>query len=129
MRQGDSKGRHTTTQRELLVFPFGVLVDTPGMRELQLWATQDALEETFPDVAAVAEGCRFSDCAHQTEPGCAVRAAVASGELPAERFDSWRKLQQEQSYQHRRQEGGVAPAEERRLLHREQQRRRPKGKR
>jgi ribosome biogenesis GTPase / thiamine phosphate phosphatase len=92
----DGRGRHTTTHRELVQLPGGGLIlDTPGMRELQLWASETALDETFSDVAELAHSCRFSDCAHGTEPGCAVRAALADGTLPAVRWESYRKLQRE----------------------------------
>jgi ribosome biogenesis GTPase / thiamine phosphate phosphatase len=92
----DGRGRHTTRHRELLPLPGGGLVlDTPGLRELQLWDVSQGLEQTFEDVAALAAACRFGDCAHEREPGCAVREALRSGALPRERFDSWRKLQRE----------------------------------
>ena len=80
VRTHDSRGRHTTTHRELLRLPSGaLLIDTPGLRELQLWAAPDALEGTFADVDALAAACRFADCAHAGEPGCAVMAAAADG--------------------------------------------------
>jgi ribosome biogenesis GTPase / thiamine phosphate phosphatase len=92
----DGRGRHTTTHRELVLLPGGaLLLDTPGMRELQLWADESALEETFGDVAELAGRCRFSDCAHGSEPGCAFRAALADGSLPEIRWESYRKLQRE----------------------------------
>jgi ribosome biogenesis GTPase len=92
----DGRGRHTTTHRELVLLPGGaLLLDTPGMRELQLWADESALDETFADVAALAGSCRFTDCAHGSEPGCAVRAALADGSLPRVRWESYRKLQRE----------------------------------
>ena len=92
----DGRGRHTTTRRELVVLPEGgVLLDTPGLRELQLWAGEDSLERTFEDIAALAERCRFRDCTHEREPGCAVLAAVDAGTLAAERLASYRKLQRE----------------------------------
>lgn len=92
----DGRGRHTTTHRELVHLPGGaLLLDTPGMRELQLWADESALDETFADVAGLARECRFSDCAHGQEPGCAVRAALANGSLPQIRWESYRKLQRE----------------------------------
>ncbi len=96
-REDDDEGRHATTHRQLLVLPDGGLViDTPGLRELQLWDVGSAgLEATFADVEELAGDCRFRDCTHVHEPGCAVRAAVESGELPRERLDSWRKLQRE----------------------------------
>jgi ribosome biogenesis GTPase len=94
--RSDGRGRHTTTRRELVPLPGGaLLLDTPGMRELQLWADESALEETFSDVAALAEQCRFTDCAHGSEPGCAVRAALSDGTLPQIRWESYRKLQRE----------------------------------
>jgi ribosome biogenesis GTPase len=94
VREGDQRGRHTTTHRELLVLPGGgVILDTPGMRELHLW--DGDLEQTFADVEQVAAGCRFSDCGHEREPGCAVRAALADGTLAAERWQSYVKLQRE----------------------------------
>jgi len=96
-REDDDEGRHTTTHRQLLELPGGGLViDTPGLRELQLWDVGTAgLDTTFADVEELAAGCRFADCSHDHEPGCAVRAAVDSGELPLDRFQSWRKLQRE----------------------------------
>lgn len=96
-REDDDEGRHTTTHRQLLELPGGGLViDTPGLRELQLWDVgAAALETTFADVEELAGDCRFGDCTHTHEPGCAVLGAVEAGELPRERFDSWRKLQRE----------------------------------
>jgi ribosome biogenesis GTPase len=96
-REDDDEGRHTTTHRQLLVLPGGGLViDTPGLRELQLWDVGSAaLEATFADIEELAADCRFADCTHVHEPGCAVLGAVESGELPGERLHSWRKLQRE----------------------------------
>jgi ribosome biogenesis GTPase / thiamine phosphate phosphatase len=96
-RADDDEGRHTTTVRQLLVLPGGGLVlDSPGIRELQLWDVgAGALDATFSDVEELAAECKFADCSHVHEPGCAVLAAVESGTLPAERFASWRKLQRE----------------------------------
>jgi ribosome biogenesis GTPase len=96
-RVDDDEGRHTTTHRQLLVLPGGgIVIDTPGLRELQLWDVGSAaLDATFADVEELAAACRFGDCTHKHEPGCAVLAAVESGELPAERLHSWRKLQRE----------------------------------
>jgi ribosome biogenesis GTPase len=92
----DGRGRHTTTHRELVHLPGGaLLLDTPGMRELQLWADESALDETFADVTELARHCRFSDCAHGQEPGCAVRAALVDGSLPQIRWESYTKLQRE----------------------------------
>lgn len=90
----DGRGRHTTRHRELVALPGGaLLVDTPGLRELQLW--EGNLDEAFGDVVALAAGCRFSDCAHMSEPGCAVRAAIETGELDPDRLASYRKLERE----------------------------------
>ena len=96
-REDDDEGRHTTTHRQLLVLPGGGLViDTPGLRELQLWDVgESALDATFADVEELAADCHFGDCTHAHEPACAVLAAIESGELPTERLHSWRKLQRE----------------------------------
>jgi len=95
-RESDGRGRHTTTHRELVPLPGGAwLIDTPGMRELALWGGDEGVSATFGDIAALTARCRFGDCAHDTEPGCAVQAALASGELSAERYASWRKLERE----------------------------------
>jgi ribosome biogenesis GTPase len=94
-RADDDEGQHTTTHRELILLPGGgVIIDTPGIRELQLWEG-GGLGETFADIEELAAACRFNDCSHAQEPGCAVLAAVESGELPSERIESWRKLQLE----------------------------------
>lgn len=99
-----NKGRHTTTHREMILLPTGALViDTPGLRELQLWDVDEpALAGAFDDVAAFAARCRFSDCTHDAEPGCAVQAALAAGTLDAARWQSYLKLQREQAYAARR---------------------------
>jgi len=95
-RADDDEGRHTTTRRELILLPGGgVVIDTPGLRELQLWDGAAGFDETFADVDELAGDCRFSDCTHASEPGCAVLAAVESGALPPDRLASWRKLQRE----------------------------------
>jgi len=92
----DGKGRHTTTRRELIQLPTGALViDTPGIRELQLWVADDGIDEAFEDVTELFAQCKFSDCAHDREPGCAVRAALEDGTLLPERWDSYLKLQGE----------------------------------
>jgi ribosome biogenesis GTPase len=94
-RADDDEGRHTTTHRELILLPGGgIVIDTPGIRELQLW-DGGGLDEAFADVEELAAECRFNDCSHNTEPGCAVKAALASGELSRERHASWLKLQRE----------------------------------
>ena len=94
-RADDDEGQHTTSHRELIELPGGGLViDTPGIRELQLWDS-GGIDEAFADVEDLAAACRFNDCSHNSEPGCAVNAALASGELTQERYESWRKLQRE----------------------------------
>ena len=99
VREKDSKGRHTTTRRELVLTPSGALViDTPGMRELQLWGIEDGVEDAFPDIKALSLRCRFADCGHTNEPGCAVRAALASGELLSLRLGQYQKLKAEKSH-------------------------------
>jgi ribosome biogenesis GTPase len=96
----DDRGRHTTTTRQLLFLPRGgMIIDTPGMREVGLVGDEEGLERAFADVTAIAARCRFSDCRHETEPGCAVREALATGELPAERWESYLKLQRELAFQ------------------------------
>ncbi|HEX4950866.1 MAG TPA: ribosome small subunit-dependent GTPase A [Blastocatellia bacterium] len=96
IREHDDRGQHTTRHRELILLPQGGLVlDTPGMRELQLWEVEAGIETTFEDVEALAAQCFFSDCQHQSEPRCAVRAALEAGTLSAERLENYYKLQQE----------------------------------
>lgn len=96
VRSSDQRGRHTTTHRELVALPDGgLLLDTPGLREIQLWASEEGLASAFRDVEALAPECRFRDCAHLSEPGCAVRAAVEADELSAERLASYHKLRAE----------------------------------
>ena len=106
------KGRHTTTHRELMVTPSGALViDTPGMRELQLWDVDTrALDTTFADIAALAAGCRFRDCTHRAEPGCAIQAALGDGSLDFDRWQSFQKLQREQAYAARKADPRLARA-------------------
>jgi ribosome biogenesis GTPase len=115
VREWDSRGRHTTTTRQLILLPgSGVLIDTPGMREIQLWETGEALAGAFVDVEAVSESCRFRDCRHRGEPGCAVAEAVADGRLVAGRVESYHKLQDEQAYQARQQDQRLQLEEKRR---------------
>jgi ribosome biogenesis GTPase len=103
VRSGDAKGRHTTTRRELVVLPSGgCLIDTPGVRELGLWLTEDAVGMAFPEIEDAAEGCRFRDCRHESEPGCAVRAAVDTGEIDQRRLDSYHRLRREAEHLDRR---------------------------
>lgn len=103
VRDTDRKGRHTTTRRELFPIPGGAcLLDTPGLRELRVWILDEGLARTFPDIEEVAQGCRFRDCRHEAEPGCAVLAAVEAGALDPSRLASFRKLQAEAAYEHRK---------------------------
>jgi len=115
VRAADSKGRHTTTNRELVVLPNGgLLIDTPGMRELQLWDVGTAVRETFDDIDALATSCHFTDCAHRDEPRCAVKSAVEDGQLAADRLDSYLKLQDELSFLERQQDERALIEEKRR---------------
>jgi ribosome biogenesis GTPase len=99
IRDGDDRGRHGTTARQLFcLLGGGVLIDTPGMRELQLWDADAGLDRAFADIEALAVDCRFRDCAHDAEPGCAVVAAVERGACPADRLDSYRRLQRENEF-------------------------------
>lgn len=115
IRASDAKGRHTTTHRELVLLPNGgFLIDTPGMRELQLWDVGDAFSETFDDIETLAHDCRFSDCRHRDEPRCAVKAAVEEGRLAAARLGSYLKLQDELGYLARQQDERAQLEEKRR---------------
>ena len=108
VRGRDYTGRHTTTSRELILMPGGgVVIDTPGMREIQMWAGEDDLADTFEDIGELAARCRFKDCQHKAEPGCAVKAAAERGDLDATRLDSYEKLQKEIRYHEARQAGSL----------------------
>jgi ribosome biogenesis GTPase len=97
--RGDGKGRHTTSHRELVLLPGGgVLVDTPGLRGAGMWLDGDGLTRAFPEIDDLADQCRFSDCRHVCEPGCAILAAIEDGRLQRRRLDSWRKLQREAAW-------------------------------
>lgn len=114
VRRSDSRGRHTTTHRSLADIPGGgTLIDTPGLRELALWAGQDSVDEVFAGIAALARQCRFQDCAHSSEPGCAVSQALESGELDPARWASYQKLVAEARY-HEIQSDQRAAAEQKR---------------
>lgn len=105
VRLGDNRGRHTTTHRELIILPSGgLLIDTPGMREVQMWAGADGLQETFADIESLATVCRFRNCKHEKEPGCAVQQALLDGTLDEERLKNYQKLQQELDYLSRKQD-------------------------
>jgi ribosome biogenesis GTPase len=130
VRAGDDRGRHTTTRRELFRTPWGGLVlDTPGMRELQLWDAGEGVEAAFSDVKALAQGCRFRDCRHQGEPGCAVGVAVAEGTLDPERFESYGKLQREVEQLRLKTDIHAREKEKQRLkaIHKAADRYRPRG--
>jgi len=102
-REGDDKGRHTTTSRQLIVVPGGgVLLDTPGMRELQLWDASEGISRAFADVEELAQGCKFRDCTHKNEPGCAVRAA-----MDEERLANYHKLQREEEFLESKQDDAL----------------------
>lgn len=99
VREDDSKGRHTTTHRELVLLPEGGLIlDTPGMRTLSLWEAEDGMEKLYGDIESLIKSCRFTDCKHQKEPGCAVRIALKSGKLDEHKWLSWNKLQKEMKF-------------------------------
>lgn len=107
--RADHVGRHTTTRRELIPLPGGGLViDTPGLREIILWDGEAGMDTVFADISALAERCRFRDCEHRTEPGCAVRGAIASGELDRAHLRNYEKMQRELAYVEERREGKVA---------------------
>jgi ribosome biogenesis GTPase len=115
VREADSKGRHTTTHRELVMLPSGgLIIDTPGMRELQLWDAAGAVRETFDDIESLAADCRFGNCRHRGEPRCAVKAAVERGEIDASRLDSYLRLQDELAHLARQQDERAQIEERRR---------------
>ncbi|MEH6939624.1 ribosome small subunit-dependent GTPase A [Bacillus sp. JJ664] len=112
VREGDDRGKHTTTHRELFFLPTGgMVIDTPGMRELQLWGGEDHIGSTFSDVDELAKTCKFSDCTHEKEPGCAVNEAISNGTLDAQRLTSYRKLMRELAYAERKQDASLARIE------------------
>lgn len=112
VREESGKGKHTTTRRELFVLPGGgILIDTPGMRELQLWSGSESLSSTFEDIESLSQQCRFRDCKHESEPDCAVRAALDDGTLDPGRFRNYIKMQKEIRYLALRQDSNAAHAE------------------
>lgn len=116
--RGDGKGRHTTAHRELVVLPGGgVVIDTPGLRKVGLFAAATGIGRVFDDLERLELDCRFNDCGHETEPGCAVRAAIASGDLDPRRLDSWRKLQREMLRMELRQDARLRAAQVARWKH------------
>jgi ribosome biogenesis GTPase / thiamine phosphate phosphatase len=121
VRESDGRGRHTTTSRELFVLPNGTLViDTPGLRELQLWDVTEGVVQAFGDIERLAEQCHFRDCSHNSEPGCAVQAAIAAGGLDAARLENRRKLEREQEFLRRKIDPEARQADKQRVkeLHR-----------
>jgi ribosome biogenesis GTPase / thiamine phosphate phosphatase len=127
IRASDDRGRHTTVRRELLALAGGGLViDTPGMRELQLWESDEGLETAFADITELITKCRFRDCAHEREPGCAVRAALADGTLERTRWDSYLKLQREQRALEIKLDKRLRSEQRKKWRAFERQRRRPK---
>jgi len=108
IRDADDRGRHSTTARQLFCLPHGgVLIDTPGVRELALWNVEGGLEHAFHDIQTLAVQCRFRDCSHGSEPGCAVALAITQGELTPDRLDSYRRLQREDAYVRSRHDGSL----------------------
>jgi ribosome biogenesis GTPase len=115
VRESDSKGRHTTTHRELVMLPGGgLMIDTPGMRELQLWDASESVRDTFEDIEALAGDCHFTDCRHRDEPRCGVKAAVDDGRIPPDRLASYLQLQEELAYLARQQDERAQIEEKRR---------------
>ncbi|WP_291575336.1 ribosome small subunit-dependent GTPase A [Clostridium sp. UBA4548] len=103
VRESDSKGRHTTTYRELILIPSGgVIIDTPGMRELQLLNNIEGVEDSFKDISNIARGCKFYDCSHKSEPGCAVKKAIEEGVITEDRLESYFKLKKEAEFMERK---------------------------
>ena len=119
----DSRGRHTTTTRELFVLPGGaLLMDTPGLREMQLWDADSGVAQVFGDIDLLAAKCRFGDCRHEAEPGCAVRAALSTGRLDPSRVENRRKLLREQEFLRRKMDPQARQEEKQRIkeVHRQQ---------
>lgn len=112
IREDDARGRHTTTFRQLVVLPGGgIVIDTPGMRELQLWEADTGLQGAFEEIGNIAKNCRFSDCRHGNEPGCAIRAAIHDGLLSEHRLEGYTKLQKELVFLESKQNQAVRLAE------------------
>jgi ribosome biogenesis GTPase len=115
VRPGDLKGRHTTARRELLMLPSGgLLIDTPGLRELQLWDDGEGVQTSFQDIEQLALECKFGNCRHENEPGCAVRLALDEGRLEEDRLEGYRRLQRELAYQARKTDKLSSIAEKKR---------------
>ena len=114
-RESDGRGRHTTTSRHLVELPGGaLLIDTPGMRELQLWSDESAVDQAFDDITDLARECRFDDCTHDAEPGCTVREAIAAGRLDQDRLANYRRLLRETAFEARKRDKAGAAEDKRR---------------
>jgi ribosome biogenesis GTPase / thiamine phosphate phosphatase len=130
VRAGDDRGRHATTHRELITLPTGALImDTPGLREIQLWAGEGSLGEAFSDIEAFALACRFRDCQHKGEPGCGIAAALADGRLDEGRLESHRKLGKELHFLAVREDVGLQQAQKARWksIHKQAKKHHPRG--
>src|SRR5215472_11006495 len=116
VRESDSRGRHTTSERQIFALPGGaLLMDTPGLRELQLWDAQEGILHAFADIDALAAQCRFTNCNHKAEPGCAVQAAILRGTVDLERLDNWRKLRREMEFLQRKTDPAARQEEKQRI--------------
>ncbi len=115
VREGDQKGRHTTTSRELIVLPTGgILIDTPGMREFQPWMGEEEIEEAFSDIEEIAGNCRFRNCTHESEPGCAVQEAIRCGAIDMGRYKNYTRMKREARFLEERANVGAKQAEKNR---------------
>jgi ribosome biogenesis GTPase / thiamine phosphate phosphatase len=118
VRESDSRGRHTTSVRQIFVLPGGaLLMDTPGLRELQLWDAEEGIWHVFSDIDALAARCRFTNCNHKAEPGCAVLAAILAGTVGRERLENWRKLRRETEFLERKIDPAARREEKQRIKH------------
>jgi ribosome biogenesis GTPase len=129
VRVHDSRGKHTTRRRELVALPGGgCLIDTPGIREIQLWDGGEGVDAAFAEVTALSAACRFGNCGHESEPGCAVRQALADGRLAADRWESYQKLQAEIRQQELRRDARGKLEEKRRwkAIHKAQRNHHPR---
>jgi len=116
VRKSDSRGRHTTTAREIFALPGGaLLMDTPGLRETQLWDADEGVSKTFADIETLAGRCRFGNCRHDGEPGCAVQAAIDAGALDAARLENWRKLERELAFLKRKLDPEASHSEKQKI--------------
>ncbi|MFC0863513.1 ribosome small subunit-dependent GTPase A [Sphaerimonospora cavernae] len=125
VRAADGRGRHTTVHREMIILPGGgLIIDTPGIRRVGLYDMSDGVDLVFSDIEELAEGCRFSDCGHTAEPGCAVQEALESGELPERRLESWRRLRREARWMATRTDARLRSEETRKwkIIHKEMRR-------